>query len=77
MPTPSSLQYGPDRATYRHWLDRDNRPVIGPASVLRTFRNRFGAPTSIARRPERTVYVWQNGFDRHAVSVFRLFQPSV
>jgi len=67
-----STQYGPDRAIYRHWLDRDSRAVIGPASVLRAFHSRFGSPTSIARRPERTVYVWQNGFDRHSVSVFRL-----
>lgn len=66
----NSIPYGPDRAIYRHWLDRDSRPVIGAASTLAAFRNRFGSPC-ITRKPERTVYVWQSGFDRHAITVFR------
>lgn len=62
--------YGPDRAIYRHWLDREPKAVIGIASVLRAFRRRLGAPTSIVRNPGRVAYVWQAGFDRHSITVF-------
>lgn len=63
-------QYGPDRATYRHWLDRETKPVIGTASVLRKFRRTLGMPTAIVRSAGIRTYVWQHCFDRHIISVF-------
>jgi len=68
MSTPTL--YGPDRAIYRHWLDRDNKAVQGAAEVIRAFRSRIGAPCTITRSFGRTQYVWRSGFDRFSVTVF-------
>ena len=62
---------GPDRATYRHWLDREARAVIDPASVLRELRRKFGAPSRIVRRSGWTAYTWLSGFDLKTVSIYR------
>ena len=64
------MPYGPDRATFRHWLDRDNKAVQGEAEVIRAFRSRIGAPCAINRGAGRTHYVWHSGFDRFSVTVF-------
>ncbi len=63
--------HGPDRATYRHWLDREPRAVIGAASVLSTFRNKYGSPSRIVRRNGWTAYSWLSGFDLQTVTIYR------
>lgn len=63
--------YGPDRATYKHWLDRDSRPIIGAASVLRTFRRKYGAPDRIRRSERATSYTWLSGFELQTVTIWR------
>jgi hypothetical protein len=64
--------HGPDRATFKHWLDRETRPVIGACAFIRECRRKHGAPLSIWRKPDCAVYTWQSGFDRFAVTVYRL-----
>ena len=63
-------QYGPDRATAQSWLDREPRPVIGPASLLRELRRRAGAPIRIRRDTNARRYTFLQGFDRITVSIF-------
>lgn len=65
-----STLHGPDRATFKHWLDRSAKPVIHAAAVLRSFRARFGAPCAINKEPGCAHYVWHSGFDRFSVTVF-------
>jgi hypothetical protein len=70
--------HGPDRATYKHWLDREPKPVQGAAAVLRAFRRKLGAPNGgIHREPDgRHVYVWLNGFDLHSITIFPRHNPT-
>jgi hypothetical protein len=65
-----TTQYGPDRATYKHWLDRETRAVIGPASVLRAMHTRLGVPT-IRNGNGWRAYTWLTGFDLQTVTIYR------
>jgi len=69
MNTPE--KYGPDRATFRHWLDKFPRPIIGAAETLRECRKRYGLPNAgTIKAYGQHVYAWQIGFDRFAITVF-------
>ena len=62
--------HGPDRATFRHWLDKQAKPVQGAADAIRLIRARFGSPCAINRAAGLTHYVWHSGFDRFTVTTF-------
>lgn len=65
-------QYGPDRATFSHWLDRHgSRAVIGACDVLRAFRQRHGHPARIHRQRDKTTYCWHSGFDLFSLSIYK------